>query len=147
MLDNPEPSRKGSAVAEDRSVAHALLRISLGTTMLLHGVVRLMAGAGRFADGMVRQFASTPMPGDLVRAFGTALPFIETLLGVLLLLGFGLRWTLVAGALLMTILIFGSTLRGDFQVVGLQLIYALAYFVLLFTREYDRYSVDGFRRR
>lgn len=137
----------GSVRTQDRSIAHALLRISLGTTMLLHGVVRLMAGATTFADGMVQQFAKTPLPAGLVRSFGTALPFVETLVGILLLVGFELRWTLVAGALFITILIFGSTLHGDFQVVGLQLIYAAVYFLLLFTREYDRYSADGLLRR
>lgn len=113
--------------------------------MLVHGVVRLMSGVGRFAEGMVHQFATTPLPAGFVLAFGMVLPFIEAAIGILLLAGFGLRWTLIAGALLMTVLIFGSTLRGDFQVVGLQLTYAVVYFLLLFTREYDRYSVDGFR--
>ena len=37
-------------------------------------------------------------------------------------------------------------LKSDFQTVGLQLIYALVYFLLLFLLEYDRYSLDGMRK-
>jgi thiosulfate dehydrogenase [quinone] large subunit len=136
----------GEVTSGDRSVAHGLLRIALGTTMFLHGIVRLLAGVTHFADGMVQQFAGTPLPVGMVRAFGTCLPFVEALIGFLLLLGLGLRWTLVAGGLLMSVLIFGSSLRSDYQVVGLQLIYALVYFLLMFTLEHDRYSLDRLLR-
>lgn len=137
-----------SLTSQDRTLAHALLRVSLATTILLHGVVRLIAGPNQFADGMAKQFASTPLPTGLVHSFGFVLPFLEASIGALLLLGVQLRWTLVAGALLMVVLIFGSTLRGDFQIVGLQLIYAVVYFLLLFTRDYDGYSAGPlFRNR
>ena len=109
-------------------------------------MVRWISGVGRFADLMVQQFASTPLPSGLIRGFGSCLPGLEAAIGLFLILGFRLRWTLIAGALLMSALIFGSTLRSDFQTVGLQLIYALIYFLLLFTLEYDCYSLDRMRR-
>jgi hypothetical protein len=45
-------------------------------------------------------------------------------------------------SLLMSILIFGTCLRSDWAIVGLQMIYAIAFFIALFFLEYNRYSVD-----
>ena len=146
MNERITDERYQSKGSHDRSMAHVLLRLSLGTTIFLHGIVRLISGIGRFADDMVQQFASTPLPSALIRGFGSCLPFLEALIGLFLILGFCLRWTLIGGALLMSALIFGSTLRSDFQIVGLQLIYAVIYFLLLFTLEYDCYSLDRMRR-
>jgi thiosulfate dehydrogenase (quinone) large subunit len=42
----------------------------------------------------------------------------------------------------MSILIFGTCLRSDWAIVGLQMIYAIAFFIALFLLEHNHYSVD-----
>ncbi len=67
-------------------------------------------------------------------------------MGVLLVLGLWTRWALVAGALLIAALVFGTSLRGDYTVLSEQLIYAWIFFVLLLFRvRHDRFGLDGLR--
>jgi len=114
--------------------------------MLMHGLVRIGAGPSHFAEKLVKEFGATALPGGLVRVFGLALPFGEALVGLLVLLGLWLRWSLVAGALLIMVLLFGTSLRAQWDVVSQQMIYAVVYFLLLaFLEEWDHYSVDGWR--
>ena len=50
---------------------------------------------------------------------------------------------LIGGSLLILILTFGSALVQDWEIAGLQLIYALVYAVLLFLLSYNEYSADA----
>jgi len=59
------------------------------------------------------------------------LPPVETALGLLLLLGLFTRFALIAGALVMMALVFGTNLAQDWNVAGLQLIYCFLYYYLL----------------
>jgi len=72
----------------DRSLARALLRFALGLNLLLHGLVRVPV-LGKFAEGMTREFSATVLPGSLVHAFALCLPFVETIIGSLLVMGSG----------------------------------------------------------
>ncbi len=130
----------------DRRLAYLLLRISFGINLAMHGVNRLAGGVGRFADKLASDFAAVPLPAPLVSAFGHALPAIELLVGVAILVGARLRAALAAGSLVMTVLVFGTALRGDWSTLGIQLVYCLAYHVLLARREDDAFSVDAGRR-
>ena len=78
-----------------------------------------------------------------VVSFGYALPWLETAIGLLILLGAWTGVALVAGALLLCVLTFGSTLHQDWNVAGVQLIYAAVYFVLIALRRLNSISVDG----
>ena len=60
-----------------------------------------------------------------------------------MLVGLRLRSALVAGSLLMFVLTFGSALRQDWDIAGLQLIYAAIYAALLAFREKDWFSLDS----
>jgi len=75
--------------ALDRRLAYALLRLTLGINIFVHGAVRLPA-LGTFVEGMVRQFADTPLPGVAVRLFALSLPLLEAGVGLLLIVGL---WT------------------------------------------------------
>jgi thiosulfate dehydrogenase [quinone] large subunit len=57
-----------------RELAYLLLRLTLGVNILMHGLSRILAGLTPFAAGMMKQFASTPLPPSLVHAFAYALP-------------------------------------------------------------------------
>lgn len=71
------------------------------------------------------------------------LPFIETLIGLLILVGFQTRTALVAGSLMIAALTFGTMLRQDFTVAWLLLAYAIAFFLLLAFRSWNLISIDG----
>ncbi|MCY1078293.1 DoxX family membrane protein [Archangium lansingense] len=124
------------------TAGHFLLRLALGINILGHGLVRI-GNPGAFADALVQLFANTWIPSPLVRLFALLLPFIETVLGVLLTLGLLTRTALFAGGLLMVALIFGTTLRSDWETVGLQMIYAALYSALMATAHFNRLSVDA----
>ena len=47
----------------------------------------------------------------------------------------------------MAALVFGTALRQEWGTLGTQMLYALIYFVLLYAREYDHYSLDRRLRR
>jgi thiosulfate dehydrogenase [quinone] large subunit len=147
MATIPTPTAD-AAHSMDRALAVLLLRLALGLDILLHGVTRLfIGGLGRFVDSTAAQFQHTVLPIWEVRAFATAIPFLEFAIGLLLIGGIALRWSLIAGAVLMIALEFGTAIRSDWQVVSSQLLYSLLYAALLFCRAYDVYSLDALRRR
>lgn len=121
----------------DRCWAYLLVRLILGINIAVHGASRIHMGAGKFAAGLVKMFAATPLPPQMVYGYAYALPFVETAIGLLILLGLFSRMTYLAGLLLMMSLTFGSTLRQDWDSAGLQLIYVIVYAGLLAFREYN----------
>jgi thiosulfate dehydrogenase (quinone) large subunit len=130
----------------DRELAHGLARLGLGVNIAMHGFVRLPKLAA-FATGMEKEFAKTFLPGSLVYTMGCGIGICETIIGSLLVLGLFLRLSLVAGMLLMILLLFGVCLLEKWDIAGLQLTYIGFYAALLATAQYDRYSVDAWRRR
>jgi thiosulfate dehydrogenase (quinone) large subunit len=129
-----------------KALAYSTFRLSLGIVELMHSLVRLPILAG-FAANMVKQFEGTVLPGWFVYGFGSVLPFIEGLIGLALILGLFTRWALAAASLLISILIFGTSLRSDWSIVGVQMIYAIAFFIALFFLEHNHYSFDRLLRR
>jgi thiosulfate dehydrogenase [quinone] large subunit len=132
----------------DRKLAYGVFRITLGINMLIHGAGRIFSqGAGAFAAKTASEFAGTPLPYGLVHVFLVTLPFAEATLGILIFLGLLTRWALVAGGLLMAALVFGTALRSDWNTVGIQMIYAIIYYLLLTNLADDSLSVDRCLRR
>jgi thiosulfate dehydrogenase [quinone] large subunit len=127
----------------DEALAYALLRLALGVNFFGHGFVRIVGGVGEFAAGMAKGFEKTVLPLWMVQPFALVLPWAELVLGILLIVGFTTRATLVIGALLMTALTFGSSMQSNWAGVGTQLLYSLVFFVLLFLRRHNRLSLDS----
>jgi thiosulfate dehydrogenase (quinone) large subunit len=130
----------------DRKVAYLLLRSTLGLSILMHGLVRLPR-LSAFAEGLAKLFARTFLPVAIVHAFGVSLVFVETIVGLLILLGLWTRWSLLLGALTMAALVFGTALRSDWDTLAIQMLYAFIYSALIATREHNAYSVDAMIRR
>jgi hypothetical protein len=65
----------------DKALAHGTLRLSLGISSLMHGLVRLPILA-TFAAEMAKNFRGTVLPGWFVYSFGLVLPFVEALIGI-----------------------------------------------------------------
>ena len=132
-----------AADERDASAAYALLRVTLGTNIAMHGVSRLFTGSNSFAAKLLEQFSHSPLPPVLVRLFGQSLPWIECFFGLLLLLGLRTRAAIIGGALLILALTFGSSLLQDWQAVSTQLLYATVYAALLSFVRFNRWSVDS----
>ena len=131
----------------DAAVAYALFRLTFGVNIMMRGVVRIAIGIPAFQTYMLTQFKDVPvMPPAFLMTFASVLPFVETLIGLLILVGFQTRTALVAGSLMITALTFGTMLRSDFTIAWLQLDYAIAFFLLLALRSWNVISVDGMMR-
>ena len=143
MAEPPHNPDQGAAL--DAALGYGLLRLTMGLNFLFHSFER-WRDLGKFVQGVVHEFAATPLPAWSVRAFATAIPFWEPAVGLLLVLGLWTRAGLAAGALLIAALTFGTALRGEYPVLSEQLVYALVFFVLLlFRARHDRFSLDALR--
>jgi thiosulfate dehydrogenase [quinone] large subunit len=127
---------------KDAALGYLLLRATIGTNIFTHGLSRVLAGPSHFADALVPAFQHAPLPAGFVRLFALALPWAESIVGMLVLLGIRTRIALVAGSLLILTLTFGATLNQDWESAGLQLIYATVYASLLAFRNHNTFSVD-----
>ena len=93
----------------------------------------------------VDYFEKDPMiPQSSLPMFAAVLPWVEGILGALLVVGLFSRFTMIAGSLVMAGLVFGTNMAQDWKVAGLQLIYCFIYYFLLARREeLNKYSIDG----
>jgi len=135
--------------SSDAVIAYAILRLSFGANIMLHGLSRLLAGPSGFLNYLNHYFEHAPLiPKGFLPVFGAVLPPVETVLGLLLLLGLFTRFALIAGGLVMAALVFGTNLAQDWSVAGLQLIYCFLYYYLLAHRsEKNLWSLDRWVRR
>ena len=133
-------------IPHDYALAHGLARLGLGVNIALHGFVRLPQ-MQVFLSGLQKEFEKTFLPPSLILVSGWGIAIAEAIIGTLLILGLFLRPTLIAGALLMIFLLGGVCLIQKWDIAGMQLTYLAFYSVLLATIGWDRYSMDGWRRR
>jgi thiosulfate dehydrogenase (quinone) large subunit len=131
----------------ERRTAYALLRLAVGVNLTMHGISRLISGPGEFAAKLVIQFTHAPLPAWSVWGFALMLPSLETILGLLILLGLRTRAALIAATLLIAVLTFGSAIVQDWNSAGIQLTYAMAYSALLFLSRYNGWSIDTWMQR
>ena len=131
----------------NREIAYALLRVTLGVIFLFYGIGKFMGGLGNFVGGMNQPFAGK-LPALLVTPFAYVLPFGEVTAGLAILLGLFTKLGLTMSGLLLIGLTFGTVMLGDAPTVAHNLQYALVNFVLLWLVDLNRYSFDSlFRRR
>jgi thiosulfate dehydrogenase (quinone) large subunit len=131
----------------DERLGYVLLRLAFAFNMLMHGVSRILMGPGDFAFKLQTQFANSMLPAAAVHAFGVVLPGIETLLGLLILIGLRTRVALVVASLLMMVLTFGAAMIQDWSAAATQLIYAVIISGLIVLQRFDGWSVDAWLRR
>ena len=133
-----------SRQVSDIVIAYTILRLSFGANILLHGLSRILNGRPAFLAYLTHYFEHAHLiPASSLPAFGAVLPWAETTLGLLLMLGLFSRFTLIVGALVMTALVIGTNLAQDWLVSGLQLPYCFIYYYLLIHLEQNRMSLDA----
>ena len=119
-----------------------MARIGLGSNLLFHGVVRLPKLV-TFVDGMEKAFANSMLPGFLVTATAYAIPVVELLLGIAILLGIGTRWALLGTAIQMMILTSGCCLIEKFDPVNSQMFLLAMSAVLMANIELNRFAITS----
>ncbi|HEX3374263.1 MAG TPA: DoxX family protein [Edaphobacter sp.] len=131
----------------DRSLAYALLRLSLGINFAGHGLIRIHNGVAAFAQTTTEHLAKSPLPSGLTYALSYAIPFIEAILGLTLILGVFTRISLATGAIFMVLLTIGVTANQQWDIAGQQLLYSVVFFFLLYLLEHNQFSLDTVLRR
>ncbi|NNG09988.1 MAG: DoxX family membrane protein [Arenibacter sp.] len=112
------------------SYSFLMLRLAIGLSMFGHGLVRLGKLSG-FSEWMVGSFQNSILPEVLVVPFSYALPILEFCVGMLLLIGLFTKKAIFLGALIMLLLIFGTTLIENWDALPSQLIHLALFAVLL----------------
>ncbi|TGM82156.1 DoxX family membrane protein [Leptospira mtsangambouensis] len=126
------------------TLASLVLRIAIGANLLGHGIVRMGNKYEVFRDWIKTLFSETPLPSVLISTMGYIIPPLELLLGVLIILGWNTKWSLVLASLLMCSLIFGMCLLEKWEIVGIQMIYMVCYFLALSSVDNQILSIDSF---
>jgi thiosulfate dehydrogenase [quinone] large subunit len=132
---------------DDKSLAYALLRLAFGVNFAGHGLVRIYNGVGAFATTTAEHLAKSPLPHSFTYGFSYAIPFLEAVLGLTLILGVFTRISLACGAVFMMVLTIGVTANQQWDVASQQLIYSVVFFLLLYLIEHNSLAMDNYLRR
>ncbi len=130
-------------LSNDKALAYALLRIAFGINFAGHGLIRIHNGVGAFATATAEQLAKSPLPHSFTYAFSYAIPFLEAILGLTLILGVFTRIALICGAVFMMALTIGVTANQQWDIAGQQLLYSVVFFLLLYLIEHNNLSLDN----
>ena len=130
-----------------KSLAYALLRISLGVNFAGHGLIRIYSGVATFATTTAEHMVKSPLSHSFTLGFSYAIPFLEAILGLTLILGVFTRTSLVCGAVFMMALTIGVTANQQWEVASQQLVYSAFFFLLLYLIEHNALAVDNYLRR
>ncbi|NML35782.1 DoxX family membrane protein [Chitinophaga sp. G-6-1-13] len=126
---------------ENNTIAFVLLRLAVAASMFGHGLVRLPKLNG-FSHWMTTSFEKSMLPGAMVLPFSYILPIAEFVVGLLLILGLFTRLSLIAGAIIMIMLILGTTLIEEWGSLPSQLIHVAFFAVLLVFIKYNGFALD-----
>ncbi len=121
---------------------YLLARLPMGMAFFGHGLIRFTK-LSMFSHWMVGQLGKSFVPGSIVLAFGYVLPFLEFILGLLLLLGLFTRSAIVLSAVVILALIFGSCMIEQWDNVFTQLIYGGYLALLFYFADYNKVSIDN----
>ena len=127
-------------------LAYLILRLTMGINMLTHGIARMLNIEG-FNSWLIGQFSDTILPEFIVSISSYMIPSIEFLIGILLILGLYTSRALLSGALLIVVLVFGSGLQENWNIMSSQMVYAIFFFLLTYFIELNRFSIDKLRER
>ncbi|MFC5411052.1 DoxX family protein [Larkinella bovis] len=128
------------------SYAFLTARLTVAASFIGHGVVRLPKLTA-FSDWMVGLFEKTILPDFLVRPYSMAVPVIELVLGVTLLVGLFTRASLIGATFLLLSLIFGSNLVEEWNWITSQMIYCLFFVFMFMNMEHNQWALDHIFRK
>jgi len=118
-----------------------LLRLAIAISMFGHGLVRLPKLVS-FSNWMVGSFENSMLPKIIITPFSYILPIAEFTIGLFLLLGIFTKPSLVAGAAVMLILLFGTSMIENWEAIPSQLIHIAFFALLLHFADYNSWAID-----
>lgn len=127
-----------------KNTAFFLVRAGMGVNMLFHAVNRFYYGTSDFNNWMISEFEPTFLPSFSIVAFASVLPYLEGIVGVLLILGLKTKTGLIAGASIMIFLIIGSCLISKWDWATYQMIYLIFFYILMEKVLDNKYSFDNY---
>jgi len=123
-------------------IGYFLFRLTMGVNIFFHGFMRPLTGLTAWESAMSATFVDTYLPMPLVHLFLLTLPFFEIALGTLIILGLFTRWSMIAGAVMMLVLLYGNTARQDWGTAGNNMHYTLYFWVLLALEHHNWLALD-----
>ena len=117
-----------------------ILRLAMATLFIGAVVPKWTAPPGSLVASFEAMFKDTWLPMELVRMKARAVPWIETILPIWLILGFRLRWAWVATALFLTSLAFGMVVAKAPN-AALTYLYVLIACVGLYFSQFDKLNL------
>lgn len=129
---------------DGRSAGLAAGRWALGILFFFGGLGKIMGGVGGFVGYLVPAFEKTFLPKILLTGYAYALPWVEVLLGVALILGICRNCVLFTTALTLISLAFGQMLIQQHATVANIFLYLILTIILLIRGDGDNWRL---RRR
>ena len=126
----------------NKELGFLMARVGLGANLFFHGLVRLPKLQG-FVAGMETKFAESMLPGFLVTPTAYAIPVVELLLGIAIVLGIGTRWALLATTVQMMILTSGCCFVEDWGPINSQMFLLVMSAVLMANIDLNRLAITG----
>ena len=134
----------------DRAWAILFARLVLGLIFFMAGVMKVFQlGPLNHARKYFLPFADTFLPVWSLWAMGVVIPFVELIVGAMVILGLRVREALVALGFVLAVVTFGHLLHEPLYEFHTHVIprLALLLFVFMLPREDDRFSLDRLIRR
>ena len=125
-------------------LGYLFLRLAAGVNLFGHGFIRLAGNYEGFRSWLLKTMEPSMIPTFLLKASAYAIPPVELILGVLLIIGFRTREALMGSCVLMISLIFGSCLIQNWDMAGGQMLYIVIFSALLAFNSENIYSVDTY---
>ena len=122
-------------------------RLALGLYFLVFGVLKFAGGLGDFGARAAERFAGTFIPGGAVRGFALALGPLEIILGLALLIGICRKWTLLASASLLLVLLFGKLVLADYPMIAFYALLILLNAVALAVLPFDPCGLEPMMKK
>lgn len=128
ILDS-DPKATGSPT--NMQIGCFFFRVLVGVNLFFHGFMRVLTGVSAWEIPQAEVFVDTFLPMPLVHLSLYSIPYIELILGALIILGLFTRWALIGGLILMLVLLFGHLVRQNWSGAHMIMHYGLYYWILL----------------
>ena len=144
--------RQDKFLQRDLPIAYLMVRVTMGFHMIAHGAVRLPI-LSQFAADTRKSFAGVNLlglplfPDWLVTIICYAIPPVEFVIGLLLVVGFRTRLASIAGNLLLLVMMFGTVAQKNFATAHVMWWYVLIFAALGALNFADRYSLDAIQKK
>jgi len=109
---------------KDFKTNYFFLRLPVALSIFGHGLVRIPK-LQTFTEGMVKSMEKSAIPESLLTPFGYFIPIAEFLIGLVLLIGYQIKYTIYAGLALMGLLVFGSASVENWTGIEAQLVHSI----------------------